>query len=297
MPARLKATWAAIDRLTDLLRNNFSNYDKNSVVKITAFMDALAQAHPLFPTYGPVVEVALGCSKQPLMDERSVAFFEALSFATACTEIDLQSAQQVNRLLLTHETAQGVKPGEIRTAQNWIGSMEGGLELARYVPPDPKSIPLLLNSLFDEIGDEMEHALLTAALFYCDLVNIHPFWEANGRTALVLVDAYILAQQGLTAIPPMSRCFYVTHERRSDALKAYFDEPFIWIQYFASAWLYGLRRLFRARHSIIRAIDALGSHVPDMESFLRMCRRDRTFCYELALWEIDVATLSGVNAA
>lgn len=288
-----------IDHLTHSLSGYFANCNHESVLRVRCFIEALAHARGLFPTYGPIVELAILpdlSSASVQIDSRVSAFFNALIASITSATFDFSTACTVNHLMLASEPHAAFESGRIRTSQNWIGSIEAGLTNARYVPPSASSVTHLVEELFDRTDYDRMHPILGAAMFYCDFVNIHPFWDANGRTALALAYRYVSGRLPFSAVPPLSRKFYVSHQKRSDALKEFLDRPMTWLAYFSYAWLHGLRQLFQMRTELVRTVQLL-SDDQNIEDIALLCARDRHLCKRLRLWQVHLALGGSLGTA
>lgn len=61
--------------------------------------------------------------------------------------IDLQMLMKAHKILMKDVRGQELNPGELRKAQNWIGTPGTTIHDATYVPPTPKHVEKLLKSL------------------------------------------------------------------------------------------------------------------------------------------------------
>lgn len=88
--------------------------------------------------------------------------------------------------------------GQIRAAQNWIGSGFRSTPLdARYVPPPPDAVPDLMDDLVACINAPVSGPLVHAAVVHAQFEAIHPFADGNGRTGRALIHL-MLRRRGLT---------------------------------------------------------------------------------------------------
>lgn len=86
--------------------------------------------------------------------------------------------------------------GRFRTVQSWIGIEGGGIENAIYLPPAPEDIPRLIDAWLHWWGETYlelrgcprEEVCLGLAEMHHRVLAIHPFLDANGRVARVLLD-------------------------------------------------------------------------------------------------------------
>jgi hypothetical protein len=108
-----------------------------------------------------------------------------------CVESPEAFIRQLNTTLL-----KGIAPdaGEYRKGPVKLSGMD-------FVPPPAGSVPVFMRQLSDELrgGLEGRSGLECAVSFHTKLVWIHPFNDGNGRTARLLLNAYLLSQ-GLPVI-------------------------------------------------------------------------------------------------
>ncbi len=80
--------------------------------------------------------------------------------------------------------------GQYRNSNVYIAGTE-------HLPPDALDIPKEMNNLVKWLAKENTkmHPIELAALFHHKLVNIHPFFDGNGRTARLMMNV-ILMQNG-----------------------------------------------------------------------------------------------------
>ncbi len=81
--------------------------------------------------------------------------------------------------------------GRIRTRQNWIGTEGCPIEEAYFLPPPPKQMKPLLNNLQTYIRSKESDPLVQCALYFAQLLIIHPFMDGNGRVARILIPYFI----------------------------------------------------------------------------------------------------------
>lgn len=160
-------------------------------------------------------------------DAREVANFVR---ATEWALKQVQAGQPiVNRLLLqTHGVLlSGVRgeherPGEFRTAQNFIGSSRD-IHAARFVPPPHLELPALLADIERFINERVPDLPLLAriAVVHYQFEAIHPFRDGNGRIGR-LVIMLMLVRDGLLPGPllPISSALERRRDEYNDRLLA-----------------------------------------------------------------------------
>ena len=105
----------------------------------------------------------------------------------------------VEDICAIHRTLMGDDPiaGEIRDAQNWIGTRYSTPLTAVFVPPPPHLVPQLLEDLVESINEGGHPPLVHAAMVHAQFETIHPFADGNGRTGRALIQL-MLRHGGLT---------------------------------------------------------------------------------------------------
>jgi Fic family protein len=104
---------------------------------------------------------------------------------------------------LHEELMQGVRgqdksPGAFRTKQVYIGSREGGIELARFVPPPAEQVLPLMDDLIEFIQRTPTYGtLIDCALIHYQFEAIHPFEDGNGRIGRLLIPLFLLHAHGI----------------------------------------------------------------------------------------------------
>ncbi len=119
-------------------------------------------------------------------------YVEALNYARAelANEKGLSLSRrlicEVHRRLMQGVRGEEKQPGTIRTSQNWIGGTRPGN--ARFVPPPPDTVPVLLADLDKWIhSNDQLPPLIKAGLAHVQFETIHPFLDGNGRVGRLLI--------------------------------------------------------------------------------------------------------------
>lgn len=84
----------------------------------------------------------------------------------------------------------GIRPGEFKSEQNFIGGRAGRIDLARFVPPPPLIAADLMAQLEAYLSQDRSirpHPLIDAALIHYQFEAIHPFADGNGRVGRILI--------------------------------------------------------------------------------------------------------------
>lgn len=125
--------------------------------------------------------------------------------------------------------------GAFRKRQNWIGPEGCSKEEGYFFPPKFHLVPKLMANLKHYINSKEKDPLIQLAIFFAQLLVIHPFMDGNGRLARALVPI-ILCQKGLIRQPLFNMNAYFKKHR----LK-YFEKLFLisekddwegWIRFF-----------------------------------------------------------------
>jgi Fic family protein len=123
----------------------------------------------------------------------------------------------IQKELITGVRGKDKKPGEIRKEQVWIGLNKCKIEDATYVPPEPLSLSLYLDNLFDFLKSDKIETLVQTAILHAQFEIIHPFMDGNGRTGRILIPLFLWHKKRLTS--PM---FYISEyldENRDEYLE------------------------------------------------------------------------------
>lgn len=176
-------------------------------------------------------------------DTREVAnFVRATEHALrelARLPVSVRLLRDTHRILMTGVRGDRERPGELRDAQNFIGSATD-IRLARFVPPPHTELPALLDDFERYVNDpEPELPLLVrVALAHYQFEAIHPFRDGNGRIGRLLVLLLLLHDGALPApLLPVSTFLERHRARYMDLLLAVSVEGawLPWIRFFLEA--------------------------------------------------------------
>jgi Fic family protein len=107
--------------------------------------------------------------------------------------VSLRLMREMHEILMRDGRREiNVKPGELRTSQNWIGPPGCRIEDATYVPPPPELVVPALSVLEKYIHASSRPpgdlpALVRIALVHYQFEAIHPFDDGNGRIGRLLI--------------------------------------------------------------------------------------------------------------
>jgi len=112
-------------------------------------------------------------------------YTKAENYLFCQNKITLTCLTKVNKIL----AAENKKAGKIRTTQTWIGAKK--IENAIYVCPPPNEINKLLETLVAFINNDNIPIEARIIIGHAHLLDIHPFYDGNGRTARALMGALL----------------------------------------------------------------------------------------------------------
>ena len=117
----------------------------------------------------------------------------------------------------------GKRPGDIghfRDRQNWIGPEGCPIEQGRFFPPRANLVPKAMKNLRDYLSYPEKDGLVQLAVYFAQLLIIHPFMDGNGRVARILVPLFLCKRQFISE--PL---FYLSGYFKK-YYEAYFDHLF-----------------------------------------------------------------------
>lgn len=152
--------------------------------------------------------------------------------------------------LVVKDVIEKEKGGHFRSGDIYIVDDLGkGEEHIRYIGPDAKKVPFLINELLlwlKEADKQELHPMLKAGIFHSHFVNIHPFADGNGRMTRLLTQ-YLLYKESweFKKIIVLEDYYNRNRQMYYDALKAAsgreYDEAKEdltgWLEYFTNGFL------------------------------------------------------------
>ena len=142
-------------------------------------------------------------SRPDITDVREVAnYVLALEHGLKrCNELPVcvRMIKELHKILLEGVSGESDRPGNFRTAQNWIGSKGCPIEQASYIPPPPEHIMMCLDALEKFLNVPIGNIPMLAwlAMIHYQFEAIHPFRDGNGRIGRLLIVLLLCAHKVL----------------------------------------------------------------------------------------------------
>ncbi|MBE6401300.1 MAG: Fic family protein [Verrucomicrobia bacterium] len=80
-----------------------------------------------------------------------------------------------------------------------MGSELGGIENARFIPPDPLCVPALMDNWTAYLASTEKDPIVQAAIIHAQFEIIHPFCDGNGRLGRMLLPLFFFSKGVLPA--------------------------------------------------------------------------------------------------
>ncbi|MCX5762041.1 MAG: Fic family protein [Gemmatimonadetes bacterium] len=150
--------------------------------------------------------------------------------------ISVRLIREIHAELLKGVRGERLRPGELRTSQNWIGPAGSTLATATFVPPPPHTVPEALGALERFLHhDDSLPPLVKIALAHVQFETIHPFLDGNGRIGRLLIT-FLLTEGAILRKPVLYLSHYFKQHRQAyyDHLQAVRDRGAweAWLRFF-----------------------------------------------------------------
>lgn len=89
--------------------------------------------------------------------------------------------------------------GKFRKRQNWIGPLGCSQKEGYFIPPKFDQVPAYMNNLKRYINSKDQDVLVQLAIFFAQLLIIHPFMDGNGRLARALIPVVLYKKKVISA--------------------------------------------------------------------------------------------------
>jgi Fic family protein len=172
--------------------------------------------------------------------------FDRVKTTTPPTEASLCQFHHLLMRKLLDERA-----GVYRTTQVLITGTD-------FIPPPVSQVPSLMQTLFEEqlpLWQKNQHPVVVASWAHQQLVNIHPFFDGNGRMGRLLNNE-ILLQAGFppVSIPMVLRADYLSALRACQSITVDTNETTLFSTFMAEVTYEGLKDYLR----MVRRLLAIG---------------------------------------
>ncbi|MFY9226865.1 MAG: Fic family protein [Blastocatellia bacterium] len=147
--------------------------------------------------------------------EEVVNYITALKYGlTRLQELPLclRLIREIHSKLLAGVRGSHRLPGEFRTSQNWIGSSDGTLNSAVFIPPPVYEMNMALDNFEKFLHDDSFPELIHCAIAHAQFETIHPFLDGNGRVGRLLIT-FLLCQKGILKRPLLYLSHYLKFYR------------------------------------------------------------------------------------
>jgi Fic family protein len=166
-------------------------------------------------------EAQLFDEKMPRDVDEVVNYVQAMNYGLARLgklPVSVRLIREIHAKLMQGVRGGKLKPGELRTSQNWIGPAGSTLATASFVPPPHHVVPEALGELENFLhGEDALPPLVKIALAHVQFETIHPFLDGNGRMGRLLIT-FLLTESGILHKPVLYLSHYFRQHRQ-----AYYD--------------------------------------------------------------------------
>lgn len=171
-------------------------------------------------------------------NDQKIAFVEeGLQFAIGWAEKKPLNLKLLCRIhaIVKQDALDPKEIGRLRQKQNWIGPHERPMEEGYFYPPKPEIILKSMQNLFQYLRKKEKDPLVQLAIFFAQLLIIHPFMDGNGRAARIFIPVW-LWKKGLISKPALFLSAYFEKDRVQYFRKLFYiseNEAWEdWIEYF-----------------------------------------------------------------
>ncbi len=147
-----------------------------------------------------------------------------------------------------HQILKKGSDGKFRHKQNWIGPKGCSMKEAYFYPPPFEILPEYMENLRLYSNKSEKDPLVHLAIYFAQLLIIHPFMDGNGRIARAIIPLF-LYKKGIIPIPNFYLSAYFKRHRLD-----YFEQLYLisahknwegWIRFFLQAIIEEGERIIR----------------------------------------------------
>ncbi len=220
------------------------------------FVEILGKAHETIARF----ELLVGDEK--LLREREIgaqqkgereAYAKLLAFSSKAVK---SSSLSTRFLCQMHNILLPGQKGKFRKKQNWIGPKGCTRNEAYFLPPVFEKVPEGMGNLSAYGKRKEKDPLVHLAIYFAQLLIIHPFMDANGRLARALIPLF-LYKKGKISSPRFYMSAYFKRRR---------------LEYFEKLYLISTAKDWEGWISFF-----LQGMVEEGEKIIRQCRRFHSF--------------------
>jgi len=184
-------------------------------------------------------------------DENEIAeivnCYNALQFIDSISDnpsipIDEHAIRHINALILGDDDPV-LMPGQYRRGENWVRHYMSGKRV--YTPPNQGDVPALMREFSNWLRQDHNdiNPVMVAGIAHLRLVEIHPFWDGNGRTARALTTLILQRRgYGFNKLLSLERYFSLDLPNYFEAINHTVGDHFeqqrdmtYWLEYFTKA--------------------------------------------------------------
>ncbi|MBI5274418.1 MAG: Fic family protein [Chlamydiales bacterium] len=221
-------------------------------------------------------ELLIACAFEPVSDREDlltiINYHVALSTAVKQVKkssISLTLLRKIHGIIKQDATLPKKDIGKFRDRQNWIGKKGCSIDKAYYYPPAVNILSKSMLELKKYIAYQEKDPLVQLAVFFAQLLIIHPFMDGNGRVARICIPLFLYKKKLLST--PM---FYLSSYFKKHRLE-YFERLFLinstndwnqWISFFLSSMIEEGEKLLSKGEKILRLYQQMQQETFDLES-------------------------------
>ena len=143
-------------------------------------------------------QVVRAAAKQLLSQTSSMDEDSDLAFQFPTARLNVSTLCWLHRIVTDEVQIPLANRGTLRSTEVWIGP-GGGRKNATFIPPPPDQIHPLLSKLLADwrtqhsmlVGAAQPEIVAALASFHHDFLSIHPFLDANGRVARIILQQQV----------------------------------------------------------------------------------------------------------